>query len=81
MRFEEVSAAEAREILHRQGGWAGENADFLPGFEAYSPGAAPDLTAGDWDAALKPLPTVAQVTGRPARTYGQWARDHVADFR
>ncbi|MFI7487369.1 NAD(P)H-binding protein [Micromonospora echinaurantiaca] len=25
--------------------------------------------------------TVAEVTGRPARTFRQWARDHAADFR
>lgn len=25
--------------------------------------------------------TVEQVTGPPARTYAQWAADHVADFR
>ncbi|MFI7131531.1 NAD(P)H-binding protein [Nonomuraea sp. NPDC050153] len=25
--------------------------------------------------------TVEKVTGRPARTYGQWARDHAGDFR
>jgi uncharacterized protein YbjT (DUF2867 family) len=25
-------------------------------------------------------PTVEEVTGRPARTFGQWAADHVADF-
>ncbi len=25
--------------------------------------------------------TVAQVTGRPARTFREWARDHAADFR
>ena len=82
VRLEVVTAAEAREILKRQGGWAAENADFLTGFEAYSPGdAMPDLTAAEWDAALRPLPTVAEVTGRPARTYRQWARDHVAEFR
>jgi uncharacterized protein YbjT (DUF2867 family) len=81
VRFEAVSAAEAREILVRQGGWAADNADFLTGFEAYSPNAMPDLTAEEWDAALRPLPTVAEVTGRPARTYRQWARDHVAEFR
>lgn len=27
------------------------------------------------------LSTVEDVTGRPARTFGQWARDHAADFR
>jgi uncharacterized protein YbjT (DUF2867 family) len=27
------------------------------------------------------VPTVEQVTGRPARTFAQWAREHVNDFR
>ncbi|MEV6104348.1 NmrA family NAD(P)-binding protein [Streptomyces sp. NPDC051940] len=27
------------------------------------------------------LPTVERVTGRPARTYAQWAAEHAADFR
>ncbi len=27
-----------------------------------------------------PLPTVEQVTGRPARTLATWAADHRADF-
>jgi uncharacterized protein YbjT (DUF2867 family) len=27
------------------------------------------------------LPTVEQVTGRPPRTFAQWARDHVEAFR
>jgi uncharacterized protein YbjT (DUF2867 family) len=81
VRFEEVTPAESREILKRQGGWAADNADFLTGFEAYSPSDIPDLTPEEWDEALRPLPTVAEVTGRPARTYAEWARDHVDDFR
>lgn len=81
VRLEEVTPAAARAILGHQGGWAAANAAFLTGFEAYSPSAMPELTAAEWDAALRPLPTVAEVLGRPARTYGQWARDHVADFR
>jgi len=27
------------------------------------------------------LPTVAEVTGRPPRSFAQWAADHRADFR
>ncbi|MFC7623837.1 NAD(P)H-binding protein [Microlunatus sp. GCM10028923] len=27
-----------------------------------------------------PLPTVERVTGRPARTFGQWAREHAPEF-
>nr|WP_254126714.1 hypothetical protein [Amycolatopsis sp. CA-230715] len=27
------------------------------------------------------LPTIAEVTGRPARTFAEWAEDHAGDFR
>ena len=81
IRLEEVSAERAREILRRLGGWAAENADFLTGFESYSPSELPDHTPEEWDELIRPLPTVEEVTGRPARTYAQWAREHVADFR
>jgi uncharacterized protein YbjT (DUF2867 family) len=81
VRFEQVTPAESREILKRQGGWAAANADFLTGFEAYSPSAAPEPAEQDWDRMLVPLPTVEQVTGRPARTFASWAVDHAADFR
>ncbi|HEY0453798.1 SDR family oxidoreductase [Actinophytocola sp.] len=91
VRFEEVSPAEAREILRRQGGWAAENADFLTGFESYSPTSptSPDSATSpvspasveEWDEMLRPLPTVEQVTGRPARSYAEWVRDNVEAFR
>ncbi len=80
VRYEEVSAAEARAILERQGGWAAENAGFLLGFEDYSAGGT-SFDDVDWSSALVPLPTVPEVLGRPARTYAQWARDNVDAFR
>lgn len=33
------------------------------------------------DRPMPPTDTVEKVTGRPARTYGEWARDHASDFR
>ncbi|TQF07007.1 NAD-dependent epimerase/dehydratase family protein [Kitasatospora acidiphila] len=39
-------------------------------FLAASVGAVPEMTD-----------TIEQVTGRPARSYADWARDHAADFR
>jgi uncharacterized protein YbjT (DUF2867 family) len=80
VRFEEVTAAVAREILERQGGWAAENAGFLLGFDEYSAGGTSSEDV-DWAAVLVPLPTVEEVLGRPARTYAEWARDNVATFR
>jgi uncharacterized protein YbjT (DUF2867 family) len=81
IRLEEVTAERARELLRGLGGWAADNADFLTGFESYSPSEIPDHTVEEWDELITPLPTVEEVTGRPARTYAQWARDHVGDFR
>jgi uncharacterized protein YbjT (DUF2867 family) len=78
--FEEVSAEEAREILRAQGGWGAENADFLLGFADYS-ATGPSMDDVDWSETLVPLPTVAEVLGRPARTFAQWARDNVEAFR
>ena len=79
--FEEVTPERAREILTAQGGWAAENSGFLLGFEDYSASGTPDLSQEDWDRMLQPVPTVEEVTGHPARTFAQWARDHVTSFR
>lgn len=81
VRVEVVTAEQARDILKSYGGWAEENADFLTGFESYSPSEIPDHTPEEWDELIKPLPTVQEVLGRPPLTYAQWARDHVESFR
>lgn len=80
VRFEEVSASEAREILRAQGGWGAENADFLLGFAEYSAGGT-SMADVDWSKVLVPLAGVAEALGRPARTYAEWARDNVDTFR
>jgi len=81
VRVETVTNEEARRILRSYGGWAADNADFLTGFESYSPSDMPEYTAEEWDEMLQPLPTVEQVLGRPALTYARWADDHAEDFR
>ncbi|MEV8533783.1 NAD(P)H-binding protein [Streptomyces sp. NPDC051211] len=41
-----------------------------------------DVTGGDVnEGLLRVRDTVARVTGRPARTFGQWAEEHAAAFR
>jgi uncharacterized protein YbjT (DUF2867 family) len=80
VEFEEVSTAQAREILRAQGGWAAANADFLLGFAEYSAGGT-SLADVDWSQVLVALPTVEEVLGRPAKTYAEWARDNVDAFR
>jgi uncharacterized protein YbjT (DUF2867 family) len=82
IRFEVVTPARARELYLKQGGFAAANADFLLGFEDYS-GREPDPEyAEEFDpAAMGPMPTAERVTGRPARSFAEWSRDHAADFR
>lgn len=81
IRFEVVTAREARAIYLRQGGFAADNADFLLGFEDYGGGEADRTEAAEFDpASLGALPTAAEVTGKPARTFAQWAADHAQDF-
>ena len=81
IRFEVVTPAEARRQYLEQGGFAAENADFLLGFEDYSGTETDPESVAEFDtSALGPLTTAEQVTGR-ARTFAEWARDHVADFR
>ncbi|GAQ52026.1 NAD(P)H-binding protein [Streptomyces acidiscabies] len=68
VRYEDVPPETAREELR-----AAMPADFADTVLAY-------LAAG----VGHPAPvedTVARVTGRPARTFAQWAADHAADFR
>ena len=83
IRCEQVTPDQAREIYRKQGGFAAANADFLLGFETYSGGKT---TVSDADGmpdheAPAEMPTAEPVTGRPARTFAQWARDHAHDFR
>ncbi|GAA2428782.1 NAD(P)H-binding protein [Actinomadura vinacea] len=80
--FEVVTPEEARESYRKQGGFAAENADFLLGFTDYSGGDADPADAKDIDlSAYGPLPTSEAVTGRPARTFAEWAREHADGFR
>lgn len=78
VRLDEVSRPEALRLLQEQGGWAAVNGPFLLGYEGFSAGEEyPEIAADE----LAPLPTVEQVTGRPARSFARWALDHADDFR
>lgn len=82
IRFEVVTPQEAREIYLAQGGFAAENADFLLGFEDYGGGESDPSEVEAFDpSSLGSMPTVEAATGKPARTFAQWATDHAADFR
>lgn len=84
IRHEVITREEARERYMRQGGFAAANAGFLLGFEDYSGTRITDAAtepAVAAEAATTPEPPTAEtVTGRPARTFAEWARDHARDF-
>jgi len=84
IRFETVSPEEAREHYRAQGGFAADNADMLLGFTDYSGGEADADTWAEEAGAAVPdgaPATAGDITGRPARTFAEWARDHADDFR
>jgi uncharacterized protein YbjT (DUF2867 family) len=78
IRHERVTRDQAREQYRRQGGFAAANAAFLLGFEDYSGDPVEEASEPPPAPAL---PTCEPVTGRPARTFAQWARDHAGDFK
>ncbi|XVQ06504.1 hypothetical protein ACQP1W_28025 [Spirillospora sp. CA-255316] len=83
VRYEEVTRERARELMKAQGGFAAESADLMLGFVEYG-GEVPEESGyaeQDWSVLMRVWPDVEQVTGRPPRTYAEWARDHVTDFR
>jgi uncharacterized protein YbjT (DUF2867 family) len=84
VRYEEVTREEARRLLKAQGGFAAESADLMLGFIDYGgeePAGADGYSDQDWSALMKTWPDVERVTGRSPRSFAEWARDHVEDFR
>jgi uncharacterized protein YbjT (DUF2867 family) len=69
IRFEELSEERYRATL-RAAGESDEMIEF-----------AVQLGANPPDAGSVVLPTVEEVTGRPGRTFAQWATEHAAAFR
>jgi uncharacterized protein YbjT (DUF2867 family) len=82
IRLEVVPPTQARNLYLAQGGFAAASADFLAGFQTYS-GETTDSAQGEQPNAVAPgpTPTSRYVTGTPARTFAEWARDHVRDFQ
>jgi uncharacterized protein YbjT (DUF2867 family) len=68
IRFAEVSHQEARELMLARG--YGEAADWLLDGDALAV-----------DHPQQALPTVAEITGRPARTFAEWVAINAAAFR
>jgi uncharacterized protein YbjT (DUF2867 family) len=78
IHFEDVSPEEALRRAREHGGRTREAAEVMLGFiTLYAPRPGAPAPAAIQDA----LPDPGQITGQPARSFQQWARDHVADFR
>ncbi|MFI5654803.1 SDR family oxidoreductase [Streptomyces anulatus] len=79
--LDEVTPEQAIRFYREQGGFAADNADWLYGLTSY------DGVEGVTDEPREANPgsdgaylTLAEVLGRPGRSYAQWARDHAFDF-
>jgi uncharacterized protein YbjT (DUF2867 family) len=82
VRFADATPQECLDYYLRLGGWAAANARFILGLEDYSANETTPDEEKQWEKAETPeLPTVESVTGRPARTFAEWAEDHADDFR
>ena len=80
--FAGATVQQCLDYYTRLGGWAAANARFLLGLEDYSHNPSTPETQKRWaKSEVPPLPTAESVTGRPARTFAEWARDHADDFR
>ncbi|WP_438025710.1 NAD(P)H-binding protein [Sorangium sp. So ce233] len=74
LQFVELTPDQARDLWGRRG-VPSEVIDYL----LWSPPAPP--AEGGYAALIPVSPAVAEVTGRPARSYAEWVADHLADFR
>jgi uncharacterized protein YbjT (DUF2867 family) len=81
VRLEVVTPEQAREHYRRQGGFAAANADFLLGFTDYAGNRRQPTSLSYPTTRTTDRPTAEHVTGRPARTFAQWAHDHADDLR
>ncbi|WP_329163050.1 NAD(P)H-binding protein [Streptomyces anulatus] len=79
--LDEVTPEQALRFYREQGGFAADNAGWLYGLTSY------DGVEGVTDEPRGANPesdgaylTLAEVLGRPGRSYAQWARDHAFDF-
>ncbi|MGX2997652.1 SDR family oxidoreductase [Streptomyces sp. JNUCC 64] len=77
-----VTPGELRERYLAQGGFAAASADFLVGHADYDGNGTDPEAGAEWDPDEDLVRASAEiVTGRPARTFEQWARENVEAFR
>jgi uncharacterized protein YbjT (DUF2867 family) len=75
LRFQDVTTEEAL-AYYVSVGWPEEIARYILGLNGYEGGDPDDF--GDYEFVVSP--DFEAVTGKPYRTFAQWARDHQADF-
>lgn len=75
LRFRDVTAEEAL-VYYVSLGWPEEIARYVLGLGGYEGGDADDFA----DYEFTVTPEFEAVTGKPYRTFRQWAGDHAADF-
>ncbi|MFF3555893.1 NAD(P)H-binding protein [Streptomyces tsukubensis] len=80
VRVQEVTPLELRERYLAQGGFAAASADFMLGFETYDGEVVEEAEGFDLSEALVEA-SAEIVTGRPARTFAEWVREHAEAFR
>ncbi|MFF2899106.1 NAD(P)H-binding protein [Streptomyces sp. NPDC057966] len=81
-QIEAIAAALGREVPFAEISRREAHAQMAAVFGAEAADAVLDVTGGDVnDGLLAVRDTVAQVTGAPARTFGQWAAENAAAFR
>ena len=78
--FEEVTTEQALHIAREYGGRTRDTAEVMLGCTVLY--ARPNNETGTTAATAdrQALPTIKEILGQPARTFQQWANDHVADF-
>jgi uncharacterized protein YbjT (DUF2867 family) len=76
LTFRDVTTDEAL-AYYVSVGWPEEIARYVLGLGGYEGGEPDDFT--DYEFVVSP--DYEKLTGRPYRTFAQWARDHAADFR
>jgi uncharacterized protein YbjT (DUF2867 family) len=79
--FEEVTTEEALRVARAVGGRTQQTAEVMLGLVALYSGKDTSTPSAGTAAEGRALPTVAELIGQPARTFRQWAEDHLADFR
>ncbi len=79
--LEEVTIEQALRIAREYGGRTQQTAEIMLGFTALYLRSERPATPTTSSADRPPLPTIREILGQPARTFQEWAQNHVLEFR